>query len=239
LGCRRRRAQPNSPSNYYKHTYGHCNFPKLRKLLSLKPGDNPECPSCTEVKSRQAGLSKTTTKRATRVLGRLHVDLGFGRNSKPIFQLVIDDKTRKSYIDILSSKAETLVSLKPLIKKLENKHAPWKVAIIRTDEESIFAIHEWDEFCQTAGIEHETSGRYKHGQNGVVERAMQTIGNPARAMMIHANAPEEDFADALRHANVCRNNFLTKANNGRTPQRQKLESSSQLASTSFGLRGAA
>ena len=36
--------------------YGHINFNSLRKILGLKPGDNPQCTSCTVAKSKAESL---------------------------------------------------------------------------------------------------------------------------------------------------------------------------------------
>ena len=72
--------------------YGHLHFDKLRKLLGLKKGDDPECPACT----RKTALSKQTYNRSTRINHRMH------------FRLYIDDYTRESYLDLLESKDKVL-----------------------------------------------------------------------------------------------------------------------------------
>jgi hypothetical protein len=67
------------------------------------------------------------------------------------------------------------------------------------------------------GIEPEHSPRYKHALNGVVERAIQTIGGASRAMMLGGSAPEEEFKYAFEHAAFARNNLPAKANRGAAP----------------------
>ncbi len=71
---------------------------------------------------------------------------------------------------------------------------------------------EFKEYCARTGLEHEPSPRYRKEHNGVVERSIQTIGNGARAMMHHGNAPERDFKYAVKHALFCKNDSMTKAN---------------------------
>ena len=39
--------------------FGHLHFDKLRKMLGLKKGDNPDCPACTIAKSRMERLKHT------------------------------------------------------------------------------------------------------------------------------------------------------------------------------------
>jgi hypothetical protein len=198
--------------------YGHLHFDKLRKLLGLKKGDDPECPACTIAKSRTTALSKQTYDRSTRVNHRMHMDLGFTRNSEYCFQLYIDDYTRESYLDLLENKDKVLPDWQTLKNHLENKHAPWKFAFIRTDGEPIYSTDHWGDHCKAEGLEHEFSSRYRHDQLGVAERGMQSIGVAFRCMMIQGCAPESDIPDCLLHANVIRNNSPTKANNGRTPR---------------------
>ena len=78
--------------------------------------------------------------------------------------------------------------------------------------EPLYVSAKWDKHCEEEGIEREYSSRYRHNQNGTIERAMQAIGIPFRCMMIQGNAPDSDVDEALLHANP------TKANNGMTPR---------------------
>jgi histone deacetylase 1/2 len=201
--------------------YGHLHFDKLRKLMGLGKGDNPECPPCTMAMSRKAALSKKMPNRATHSNYRMHIDLGFTRGSKFVFQLCIEDYTRKGYLDVLDEKSECFDSWQKLRTHLENKFAPWKFAFVRTDGESVYTTERWITYYEESGVVHEVSGRYRHDQNGVVERPMQSIGVPFRIMMIQGCAPEEDIPDCLRHANIIRNNSPTKANNGWTPNEKE------------------
>ena len=215
--------------------YGHCNFDVLRKILGLKPSkDNPECAECAIAKSRQRGLSQQRHTRSPRAHHRYHVDLGFTKGCQHVFQLAIDCHTRKGFIDFLPSKGDTLKSFSELHHQRSNQCAPYKVAFVRTDDERVYNSQAWEQWFTLNGVVHEISARYRQGQNGVVERAMQTIGNPARAMMLYANAPESEMPDALRHANTCRNNFPTKANAGRTPN--EMEAGIKLSPSKYLLR---
>ena len=128
-----------------------------------------------------------------------------------------DDYSRKGYLEMLDNKSETLSCWITLKTHLEKKHAPWKFAFVHTDGESVYDTDQWKAHCKEEGLEHEVSGRYRHDQNGVVERAMQAIGVPFRCMMIQGCAPESDIPDALYHTCIIRNNSPTKANKGWTP----------------------
>ena len=199
-------------------SYGHLQFDKLRKLLGLKKGDDPECPICTIMKQKQAALADETKKvRSTRPCHRMHMDIGFTAGSDFIFALYVDDFSRISYLDVLDSKSQSLEKWCELKHKLENEFMPWKFAIIFTDSEPLYFTPGWEQHCKDQGLEHEFSSRHKHGQNGVVERAMQTVGITFRCMMMTGNAPARCIPAALIFSNVIRNHSPTKANQGMTP----------------------
>jgi hypothetical protein len=199
-------------------SFGHLNFDKLRKLLGLAKGNDPECPICTIAKQKQAALADETKKvRSSRPCHRMHMDIGFTAGSDFIFALYVDDYHRISYLDLLDSKSQSLEKWCELKRKLENEFMPWKFAIIFTDSEPLYFTPGWEQHCKDEGLEHEFSSRHKHGQNGVVERAMQTVGTTFRCMMITGNAPPRCIPAALQFANVIRNHSPTKANQGMTP----------------------
>ncbi len=204
--------------------FGHIHFNTLRKLLGLKPGDNPECAACAMAMSRQRALAKTKPEhaRSTRPNHRLHADLGYIEGNNGCFQLFVDDYTRESFIDILTSKADCLTSFKKLHQRLNKELAPYNLSIVKTDNEPVYLSKGWDDYCSANNIDREYSPRYRHDGNGVVERSMGTIGGCFRAMMIHGNAPSSDAPHALNFANVVRNNTPTKANKGWTPREKSV-----------------
>ena len=120
-------------------------------------------------------------------------------------------------MDILQSKSQSLEKWIELKHRLENDFMPWKFAVVFTDKEPLYFTPSWIQHCKDEGLEHEFSSRYKHGQNGVVERAMQSVGITFRCMMITGNAPARCIPAALQFANIIRNSSPTKANQGLTP----------------------
>ena len=122
---------------------------------------------------------------------------------------------------MMDTKSQSLEKWCELKHKLENEFRPWKCAVIFTDSEPLYFTPGWEQHCKDEGLEHEFSSRHKHGQNGVVERAMQTVGTTFRCMMITGNAPPRCIPAALQFANIIRNHSPTKANNGMTPLEKK------------------
>ena len=196
----------------------HPNFDYCRKILSLPASkDNPRCNECEVAKAKQKPLPGTRTLRSTRVIHRIHMDLGFSKDGA-IFQLYVCDYSRHAWVDILKHKDENLQYFIKRKRQWENDQAPWKVAIIKTDSEPVYTSKPWKDHCAEAGISHEFSPPYKHGQNGVVERRMGTIGPSARAQMSYGNAPPREFRYAIKHTAAATNDWPTKANGGDSPR---------------------
>ena len=198
--------------------YGHLHFDKLRALLGLKRGTNPECPACTLAKSRKTALSDNAYVRSTKSHHRMHMDIGFTRNKNYCFQVYVDDFSRVSHIDMLDSKDEVLEKWVALKDHLENANFPSKFAFIKTDSEPLYCTPDWANHVGQSKMKHEFSSRYKHDQHGVAERRMQAIGTCYTAMMYQGNAPEGDIPKAIQHANVIICDSPSRANNGRTPR---------------------
>ena len=197
--------------------YGHMHFDKLRKMFKLGKGNDPDCAVCTITKQKQLALSDHPHTRSTRQNHRMHMDVGYTAGKNYMFQLYVDDFHRVSYLDMLDSKVEVLPKWIELKNHLENDSQPWRFAFLKSDSEVIYFTPAWQEHCTENGITHESSNPYLHGQNGVVERAMQTVGIAFRCFMLTGNAPERCVPAALRFANVIRCHSPTKANNGMTP----------------------
>ena len=150
-----------------KHNcFGHLNWADLRLALGYKASkDNPDCLACDIGKQKQGSLPKQAKvhKRATRVLGRFHLDIFFSRGNRFKFQMAVDDYTRRNFIAVIDSKAEALPAFKKLKMWLEKQKYPLKIAITRTDAENVYIGERFSKFLEGEGIAMEHSSRYKHG----------------------------------------------------------------------------
>ena len=81
-------------------------------------------------------------------------------------------------------------------------YAPWKLAFIHTDCDTVYLSNNMKQYCRDQGLGHKFSSRYRHDQNHKIERAMGTIGFPFRAMMIQG---WHSFRASIcqRHAKPC------------------------------------
>ena len=195
---------------------GHMNFDKVRKFLSLGKGENPDCSVCAMSKSQKDSLANKKLSRSTRVCHRSHMDVVYSGDY--IFHLFVDDYSRKGNIVELKTKADALPTWISHKQTRENDHSPWKHAFVHSDSEKIYTSMAFENHCEQENMTHEYSSRYRHDQNGVVERAVQTIGVTHRCQMNQGNAPSREIPFSIEHANTIRNNSPTRANSGsRTP----------------------
>lgn len=201
------------------HKYCHANFNLVRSMEGLPASnDNPVCDQCAMAKANWSSMPSESSKpRAERVLYRMHMDICFGRGSRLIWQMYVDDKSRKIFGDKLTQKNDALQACAALERKLENERSPLRIAIHTTDDEPLYDAAQWKNYRAKKGIQHETNGPYR--KESVLERAARTVGEGARAMMLFGNAPEDDHWDAVRHKMVCMNMTKHSAHKGhlRTP----------------------
>lgn len=151
-----------------------------------------------------------------------HLDLVFTNHNRYCFQICVDDNTRFLYIDVMEDKSSVFEKWVELKKLLDNRHAPFKTAYVRTDSDFVYTSKDWFQHDRDEGYEHEFSSSHRHDRNPVTERVIQSIGVVFRCMMFQGGAPESDAPYALMHANVVHNNSPTVANQGHTPKEKEL-----------------
>lgn len=76
---------------------------------------------------------------------------------------------------------------------------------LRTNSGGEYIVASFKKYLVEHQIEHETTIPHTPEQNGVVERANQTINNYIRALMIESSAPADYWPDALNMALYIRN----------------------------------
>ncbi len=208
---------------------GHTNYTNLAKVRTSATGveftdrhvpvGGKPCLGCLAGKMKES-YNRSTDTRATTKLFRLHLDLA---GPKPVslggykyFLLAVDDATRCTWAVKTKTKEtdEIFPKLKELIHLVENldHHTTKpKVAIIRADNGKGEFGQTFQDYLKQNGVGFEPSPPYKHSLNGVVERAMGTIGNMIRAFLFDADLPPEYWEYALDHAVWMKNRLPTKA----------------------------
>jgi hypothetical protein len=198
--------------------HAHASLDLLRQQYGIANIGKIDCDDCIVARAKWSKISAESSKpKAELVLQRLHTDICFGRGSRICWQLTVDEKSRRHWAQKMPDKSRCLETFDTLVKHLENERAPLKVAFHRTDAESVYATTEWKQYRKDKGIEHEPNAPYR--KESIIERAAQTVGEGARASMLHGNAPDEDMFDAIEHKVFCINNTYHSAHTGklRTP----------------------
>lgn len=77
--------------------------------------------------------------------------------------------------------------------------------------------HEFNGYCEGAGIKRHLTAPYTPQQNGVVERRNNTLMGMMRSMMKHMSMPNYIWGEAIRHATYLINRLATRSLESKTP----------------------
>jgi transposase InsO family protein len=208
----------------------HVNFDALKRMHSQhlvtgmeirsKASPDPVCEPCILGKQHRHNIPKTATRR-TLLLELVHTDL---KGPLPVqtpegyryWQPFIDDKSRFMAIAFLKQKSEALQSFKQFKAYAENKLGR-KIKATRDDKGGEFIGKEFQEFCAKEGIMQQHTETNEPHQNGVAERANESIAAGATALLVQAKLPPSFWAHAVATYVHTRNRTPTSALKGETP----------------------
>ena len=133
------------------------------------------------------------------------------------FVTFIDDFSRKIWIYPIKVKGECLDKFKEFKALVENR-CEKKIKMLRSDNGGEFMSNQFREFLKKEGIARQTSTPYTPQQNGVAERANQTIVEMARSMLHAQNLSLDLWAEAVVNAVYTSNRCPTSAVPNMTPK---------------------
>lgn len=93
-----------------------------------------------------------------------------------------------------------------------------KIKKFRSDNGSEYTSGVFTDFCKSHGIMQEFSSTYTPQQNGVAERANQTLVEMARCIMIKDDLPKFLGAELVNTSTYIRNRCPTKPNVNKIPE---------------------
>ena len=130
------------------------------------------------------------------------------------FQVYVDDWSRAISVYTLPNKtaAETIGAMERYFNKLSAMGA--RAHTLRSDQGGEFLNVTVRDYLQNHGITHEVTGRQAHAQNGVAERAIQTVTNMAKAMLIGSGLPRIWWGHAVQYTAYIRNCCITRGLQG-------------------------
>ena len=209
---------------------GHASMHTLSKLVSkdlvkglpkLKFEYDHICDACQFGKQTRGSFKSKNMISTSRPLELLHMDL-FGPTrttslgGKKYGLVIVDDFSRYTWISFLAHKDETFDAFKRFYKKVTNLKN-LSIISIRSDHGTEFENHNFDEFCNEHGINHNFSAPRTPQQNGVVERKNRTLEEMARTMLCEGNLPKYFWAEAVSTACYILNRVLIRSILKKTP----------------------
>jgi hypothetical protein len=130
--------------------------------------------------------------------------------------LLIDDCTRMVWVYFLRYKSDALTCFKKF-KSMVELQSGFKVKCLRSDRGGEFTSSEFNNLCETEGIQRQLTMAYTPQQNGVVERKNRTVVEMAKAMLHEKNLPYHLWAEAVHTAVYLLNRCPTRALDNKTP----------------------
>lgn len=184
-------------------------------LPPLKRHDFHTCPICQESKITHNYNHETTTTTPTKVGEIFSMDFGFvkgkidnrlvrSHDGYSSYILIIDHKTRYTWVFLTKSKQPPTNMIKTFLKIYGLKHDG--VKIVRTDQGGELANST--QFCKTVaecGYQVEITGADNSSQNGKAERPHRTLANMMRASLDNASLHPKYWSDALLHSAFIKN----------------------------------
>lgn len=164
---------------------------------------------------------QATTFRAEKRLELIHGDLcgpitpSTTAKNRYVFVL-IDDHSRYMWSILLKEKSEAFQKFKKF-KMLVEQETGTSIKTFRTDKGGEFVSHEFQSFCDKAGIQRHLTAPYSPQQNGVVERRNRILMEMTRSILKHMNMPNYLWGEAVRHSTYLINRVGTRVLNIQTP----------------------
>ena len=210
--------------------FGHTNFNTIFQLansksikginISSKPPTSP-CETCVVNKQTRGKYPISTTK-STKPLEIIHSDVcgpmrTISSGGARYMVLFIDDYSRYTYIDFLTTKDQVFSAFVKYRHLVENIHES-KIKALRTDGGGEYCSNVFQNYLETNGIIHQVSAPYTPEQNGIAERMNRTVIEMARCLLHTKSLPYVLWAEATRTAVYIRNRTPSQAiENEKTP----------------------
>ena len=181
----------------------HANMDSLSKLSKRKLvkglpkidyAKGEVCNACAQAKQVKSSFKPKNVVSTTRPLELIHMDL-FGPidvsslgGSNYVF-VIVDDYSRFTWTLFLRHKYDTFKSFKDFVYRVQNEKN-CIISKIRSDHGGEFENHNFEEFCNELGIEHQFATPRTPQQNGVVERKNRSLQEMARSMLVEGVLPK-------------------------------------------------
>ncbi|UYV79438.1 hypothetical protein LAZ67_17002614, partial [Cordylochernes scorpioides] len=195
--------------NDWHKRLGHLNEEYMKQMLKNNSAHNfntqsqnmDTCQVCIQAKHPRTPFKPVLYPQSTRPLDLIHIDLigpiqeeSIG-GAKYVLTLV-DDFSRKIFVEFLSSKLETFDIIRSFIEEIE-KEKEIKVKQLRSDNGKEFTNNQMTQYLKGKGIKHQLTNVYTPQQNGISERYNRTLIEGTRALLIDSQLPLRYWAETM------------------------------------------
>lgn len=158
------------------------------------------CSSCTLGKMTRASFTASTSQ-STEPLELLSVDLA-GPFDESVggaryFMVVVDAYSKLYHVELLRQKSDAVEAIKRLITRWETQVSR-RVKILRSDNGGEFDNRAMADFCAGKGIRQQMTTARTPEQNGIAERAVRTVKEGTRTLLIESGLTDKYWGAAAR-----------------------------------------
>ena len=193
----------------------------VRGIPHIKFIKDNVCDACQLGKQIKGSFKSKNQISTSRPLQLIHMDL-FGPistsslgGSKYAF-VIVDYYSRYTWTYFLKHKNEYFRYFTKFCKLVQNEKG-FMISSIRSDHGGEFQNHDFQEFCELNGYNHNFSTPRNPQQNGVVERKNRNLQEMARTMLNEHSLPKYFWAEAVNTACYILNRVLVRPLLTKTP----------------------
>ncbi|XP_015165125.1 uncharacterized protein [Solanum tuberosum] len=212
--------------DYLWHTrLGHVPFVKMRGIHTIPVKFSPKlpflCNVCPMARQARMPFPSNSTPSSTKIFDLLHIDL-LGPYHTPTYNkykyfiTIVNDYSRSTWTQLISSKSNTLQTIKAFTSLIENQFST-TIKTIRTDNGLEFVNKETTIFLQAKGIIHQRTCPYTPQQNGVVERKHKYLLETARSLLYQSKLSMSYWGKCILTATYLVNRLPSIAIQNKTP----------------------
>ncbi|GJX19335.1 putative RNA-directed DNA polymerase [Tanacetum coccineum] len=166
----------------------------LKDKIDIKDLDTSPCDVCHKAKQTREPFPISNHK--TSILGQLvHLDVWGpyrvrSREGFKYFLTIVDEFSRVVWVFMLKGKDEVFSNIVMFYNLIKNQFGK-TIKVFRSDNGTEFVNKQFNNFCVTNGITHQTSCAYTPQQNRIAERKHRHLLNVARALMFFIGGASE------------------------------------------------
>lgn len=217
-------ASTSASGNIWHQRLGHLGGNSLRNLKDSVDGLTQttvphQCKSCILGKMTRARFPDSSS-RSTEPLQLITFDLAGpfddAIGGAKYFMIMVDDYSKYYHVELLRTKSEATRWLKQVLIQWENQLSR-SVKVLRSDGGGEFDNRAISQFCEEKGIRAQMTTARTPEQNGAAERAVRTIKEGTRTLLIDSGLSNKYWGAAAKNFAYVRNRTRTATTGDKTP----------------------